>query len=90
MLGVSTGRTGSLRGACGRRTLNEVCDALADERDSFTVRVRAYGPDLLLQLLRAVDHVLGPLALHEVYQRRVFHECGNLREPRCPFIGPCT
>ncbi len=63
-------------------TFYELRDALADERDSFTVRIRADGPDFLLQLLRAVEHVLRPLSPYKLRKWRVLHERGNLRELR--------
>ena len=62
-------------------TFDELRDAPTDERDSFTVRIRADGPDFLLELLRAVEHVLRPLAPYNLRKRGVLHECGNLRRP---------
>ena len=61
------------------RTFDELGDAPANERDSFTVRVRANGPDLLLELRRTVENVLRPLVLDEFGEGWVLHERGDLR-----------
>lgn len=66
-------------GYVGLRTFDELRDALANERHAFTVSVRAYGPDVFLQLLRPVQYVLRPLVLHDVRQGRILHECRDLR-----------
>lgn len=61
------------------RTGDELCDASADERDTFAVRVGSDGTNLRLKLLSASNDIAGPLVLYNVNQGRVLHQSGDLK-----------
>lgn len=61
-----------------KRTFDELGHMLPNEGHALTVRVGTNRPDLRLELLRAVDDILRPLPLHELGERRVLHERGDL------------